>query len=102
MPAGSNIAFLPAVSKPQRGLFMQQDIAKAIFEKVKTHSADQQKAVPEIDEGKLSTASRHDSRPIWDVQVEMRSEIPDEIWDRLPPDGSVNVYDHHYGAPRKN
>jgi len=35
------------------------------------------------------------------VIAEISSEIPDEEWEKLPSDGSVN-HDHYlYGAPKK-
>lgn len=81
---------------------MEQDIAQKIFEKVSSLSVEQQQDVLRIVEGKLKPRPRgDDSRPIWEIITEMSSEIPDEMWDELPSDGSVN-HDHYlYGAPKK-
>ena len=81
---------------------MQPDIAQEIFEKVSSLSVEQQQDVLKIVESKLKPHPiGNDSRPIWEIITEMSSEIPDEMWDELPSDGSVN-HDHYlYGAPKK-
>ena len=83
---------------------MQTEIAETIFEKVKNLSRKQQEDVLEIIEQKFSASpnlQKSDSRPIWEVIAEISSEIPDEEWEKLPSDGSVN-HDHYlYGAPKK-
>ena len=84
---------------------MPTEIAETIFEKVKNLSLKQQQDVLEIIEEKISALPNlrnTDSRPIWEVIAEISSEIPDEEWEKLPSDGSVN-HDHYlYGAPKKH
>jgi hypothetical protein len=83
------------------GDLMQTEIAETIFEKVKTLSRDQQEEVLQIIETKLSTIQNRDSRPIWDVITEINSSVPEEEWNKIPNDGSIN-HDHYlYGAPKK-
>ena len=80
---------------------MQTEIAQTIFEKVKVLPLDEQKEVLEIVERKVSAFQKEDTRPIWEVIAEIRSEIADEEWEKLPTDGSVN-HDHYlYGALKK-
>lgn len=80
---------------------MQTEIAETIFEKVKRLPMTDQKEVLKIVEDKVSARLDRNSRPIWEVLVEMSAEIPDEMWAELPSDGSVN-HDHYlYGAPKK-
>ena len=80
---------------------MQTEIAQTIFEKVKILSLDEQKEVLEIVEKKISVTQKKDSRPIWEVIVEISSQVPDEEWAKLPTDGAEN-HDHYlYGAPKK-
>lgn len=80
---------------------MQTEIAQTIFEKVKVLSLAEQKKVLKLVEEKLAANQKADSRPIWEVITEISSEIPDEEWEKLPADGSVN-HDHYlYGAPKQ-
>ena len=80
---------------------MQSEIAETIFERVKVLPLDKQKEVLEIVEEKVSAFQKEDTRPIWEVIAEISSEIPDEEWEKLPADGSLN-HDHYlYGAPKK-
>ena len=80
---------------------MQPEIADTIFEKVKGLSVSDQKEVLKIVEEKVSVHLDRSSRPIWEVLVEMSSELPDEMWAELPSDGSIN-HDHYlYGSPKK-
>ncbi len=80
---------------------MQTEIAQTIFEKVKVLPLNEQKEVLKIVEKKVSAFQKEDTRPIWEVIAEISSEIPDEEWEKLPSDGSVN-HDHYlYGAPKK-
>ena len=77
---------------------MEQEIAKTIFEKVKALPRNTQEEILEFIEDRQAM---RDSRPIWEVLVEMSREIPDEMWAELPADGSIN-HDHYlYGAPKK-
>lgn len=80
---------------------MQTDIAKTIFEKVKILPMNDQREVLEMVEKKTSASSKRDTRPIWEIAIEISESIPLEEWEKLPSDGSVN-HDHYlYGAPKK-
>lgn len=39
--------------------------------------------------------------PIEDVLTELAAEIPQENWDRLPPDLTDNLDHHLYGTPKE-
>jgi hypothetical protein len=80
---------------------MQTEIAETIFEKVKTLSRNQQEEVLQIIETKFSLLQNKDSRPIWEVITEISEDIPDEEWDKIPNDSSINLDHYLYGAPRK-
>ena len=80
---------------------MQTEIAEAIYEKVKILPLDKQEEVLEFVEGKLFSAERTNSRPIWEIAREISESVPLEEWEKLPSDGSVN-HDHYlYGSPKK-
>ncbi len=80
---------------------MQTDVTQEISDKVKKLNHEQQREVLDFVERKISASEKKDTRPIWEVIAEISSEIPDEEWEKLPSDGSVN-HDHYlYGAPKK-
>lgn len=80
---------------------MQTDVTQEISDKVKKLNHAQQREVLNFVERKISASEKKDTRPIWEVIAEISSEIPDEEWEKLPSDGSVN-HDHYlYGAPKK-
>lgn len=80
---------------------MQTDVTQTISDKIKQLAPEQQQEVLEFVEQKISASEKKDTRPIWEVIAEISSEIPDEEWEKLPSDGSVN-HDHYlYGAPKK-
>ncbi len=80
---------------------MQTEIAQAIYEKVKVLSLDKQEEILEFIKEKFPVSEKKDSRPIWEVIAEISSQVPDEEWAKLPPDGAEN-HDHYlYGAPKK-
>lgn len=41
-------------------------------------------------------------RPIWEVVAEVGAQIPDEEWENVPSDASINYRHYLYGAPRKD
>ena len=40
-------------------------------------------------------------RPIWEIIVEIGTQIPDEVWATVPDDASINYKHYLYGAPKK-
>ncbi len=41
------------------------------------------------------------ARPIEDVLAELAAEVPEEDWERLPPDLTDNLDHYLYGTPRR-
>jgi len=41
-------------------------------------------------------------RPIWEMVVELGSQISDDEWEKVPEDSSINYKQHLYGAPAKD
>jgi len=41
------------------------------------------------------------TRPIWQVIVELGEQIPDEEWEKVPPDASMNYRQYLYGINGK-
>ena len=84
---------------------MSTEVAQTIFEKVSALPQPKQAEVLEFVE-RLTEQERASAplreRPIWEVINEISSQVPDEEWARLPPDGSLNVDHYLYGAPKKS
>jgi hypothetical protein len=78
---------------------MSTEVAQTIFEKVKSLPPERQDEVLRFVES--LTAEPHPTRPIWEEIREIVKDVPDEEWDRLPRDGSLNVDHYLYGAPKK-
>jgi hypothetical protein len=43
-----------------------------------------------------------DERPIWEVITDIVSNVPDEVFDRLPKDGASEVDHYLYGLPKRH
>lgn len=82
---------------------MNPELTKKIGEKLSMLPDEEQERVLEYIERRLDVGARTETarKPIWEVIAEISAEIPDEEWDKLPSDGSVN-HDHYlYGAPKR-
>jgi hypothetical protein len=78
---------------------MSAEVAQTIFEKVKALPPERQDEVLRFVEG--LTTETPSVRPIWEEIREIVKDVPDEVWERLPSDGSLNVDHYLYGAPKK-
>lgn len=75
---------------------MANEVAKTIAEKIKVLSAEQQEQVLEFVEN-----LEPKGRTPWEIWQELLKDIPDEEWDEVPTDASVNLDHYLYGAPKK-
>lgn len=75
---------------------MANEVVKTIAEKVKILSAEQQEKVLEFVEN-----LEPQGRTPWEIWQELLKDIPDEEWDEVPTDASVNLDHYLYGAPKK-
>lgn len=84
---------------------MSTEVAQTIFEKVSALPQSKQAEVLEFVE-RLATQEKMSAplreRPIWEVIAEISSQVPEEVWDNVPSDGSLNVDHYLYGAPKKS
>jgi hypothetical protein len=69
---------------------------KTIAEKVHSLTPDQQQKVLEFVDGLVPQR-----RTLWDMWEERLKEIPDEEWEGVPTDASINLDHYLYGAPKK-
>lgn len=84
----------------ERKAVMSSSIEEAIVERLRALDAEEQKRVLDFVEG----IERQKSRPakaLWDAIQNIVKDVPDEVWERLPIDGSEQ-HDHYlYGSPKK-
>ena len=76
------------------------NLEQTIIEKVHALPSDEQKETLEFVENLEKKVSQR-NRPIWEVIGEISKQIPDEAWDELPTDGSINVDHYLYGHAKK-
>lgn len=84
---------------------MSTEVAQTIFEKVSALPQSKQAEVLEFVERlamQEKTSAPLRERPIWEVITEISSRVPEEVWNNVPSDGSLNVDHYLYGAPKKS
>ncbi|OLE56019.1 MAG: hypothetical protein AUG51_00385 [Acidobacteria bacterium 13_1_20CM_3_53_8] len=79
---------------------MPTEFAEIIFEKIKELPLEQQREVLQFIE-RLATEDIQSSGTIWEEIREIVKDVPNEVWEQLPRDGSLNVDHYLYGAPKK-
>ncbi len=75
---------------------MANEVIKTLAEKIKVLSPEQQEKVLEFVEN-----LEPKRRTLWDMWKEELKDIPEEEWDDVPTDASVNLDHYLYGAPKK-
>ena len=75
---------------------MDTELEKAIFEQVNSLTLEQQEKVLEFAKSLLPVR-----RNLWEIWQEHLKEIPEEEWDDVPTDASINLDHYLYGAPKK-
>lgn len=79
---------------------MASSVEQIVIEKLRTLSSDQQRHVLEFVEN-LAQQKATTERSIWEEIRDIVKDVPDEVWDQMPSDGSEQ-HDHYlYGAPKK-
>jgi hypothetical protein len=51
--------------------------------------------------GASSERTDGDRRPIWEIVNEINAGLPEDTWENVPTDGSVNLDHYLYGAPKQ-
>jgi hypothetical protein len=77
------------------------NLEQTIIEKVHSLPSDEQAKTLEFVENPEKEVSEI-SRPIWEIIKDIANEIPDEAWDELPTDGSINYKHYLYGHKKKS
>ena len=85
---------------------MSANSEQAILEKIQALPAEKQQEVLALVDEMLKASHeprpRENVRPIWEIIVELSSQIPLEEWAKLPADGAEQ-HDHYlYGSPKRD
>ena len=79
---------------------MSSSIEEAIVERLRALDADEQKRVLDFVE-RIERQKSQPAKTLWDAIQDIVKDVPDEVWERLPTDGSEQ-HDHYlYGSPKK-
>ena len=79
---------------------MSSSIEEAIVERLRALDAEEQKRVLHFVEG-IKRQKSQPAKTLWDAIQDIVKDVPDEVWERLPTDGSEQ-HDHYlYGSPKK-
>lgn len=89
------------------GELMATNIEQELIEKVRALSPEkQQEALKLLDLLASGTTSREPGadkrrRPLWEVIEEINAQLPEDTWDQVSSDGSINLDHNLYGAPKR-
>jgi len=79
---------------------MSSRIEEAVVERLRALNAEEQKKVLDFVEG-IERQKSQPAKILWDAIQKIVKDVPDEVWERLPTDGSEQ-HDHYlYGSPKK-
>ena len=79
---------------------MSSRIEETIVERLRALDAEEQKRVLDFVEG-IERQKSQPAKTLWDAIQDIVKDVPDEVWERLPTDGSEQ-HDHYlYGSPKK-
>ena len=79
---------------------MAANIEEKVIEKIRVLPEDQQAEVLNFVE-KLEQQTEQKAKTVWEEIREIMADVPDEVLERIPRDGSENLDHYLYGAPRK-
>lgn len=79
---------------------MSSNVEEKILEKVRALPLERQEEVLAFLEGLVSQPQPR-RMSIFEQIDSITAQVPDELWEELPKDGSLNVDHYLYGAPKK-
>jgi len=87
---------------------MDPDFEQELIKRTRSLPRDKQQEVLKFletlaKEGSASKARGPEQRrrPLWEVGEMINAQLPEDTWDQVPADGSIN-FDHYlYGAPKR-
>lgn len=79
---------------------MSSNMEETIVERLRTLDAEEQKRVLDFVAG-IERQKSQPAKTLWDAIQNIVTDVPDEVWDKLPTDGSEQ-HDHYlYGSQKK-
>lgn len=79
---------------------MSSSLEESIVERLRALDSEEQKRVLDFVEG-IERQKSQPAKTLWDAIQGIVKDVPDEVWDRLPTDGSEQ-HDHYlYGSPKR-
>ena len=79
------------------------NLEQTIIEKVHAFPPEKQKKLLDyaetLEDAEISQETEHQT--IWEMVKDIIEEVPNEAWDELPTDGSINVDHYLYGHKKK-
>jgi hypothetical protein len=79
------------------------NLEQTIIEKVHTFPPEKQQKMLDyaeiLEDEEISQKTGHET--IWDMVKQFADEVPNDAWDELPTDGSINVDHYLYGHKKK-
>ena len=79
---------------------MSASIEEKVIEKLRALPLGQQREVLNFVE-QLEQQAAQQPKTIWQEIREIVADVPDEVWEQIPRDGSENLDHYLYGAPKK-
>ena len=77
------------------------NLEQTIIEKVHAFPPEKQQKLLKYAETLEDENISDEHRTLWDMVKEFAEEVPEEAWDELPTDGSINVDHYLYGHKKK-
>lgn len=79
---------------------MSSSTEESIVERLRALGAEEQKRVLDFVE-RIEQQKSQPAKTLWDAIQDIVKDVPDEVWDKLPADGSEQ-HDHYlYGSPKR-
>ncbi len=79
------------------------NLEQIIIEKVHTFPPEKQQKILDyaeiLEDEEISQETDHET--IWDMVKQFADKVPNDAWDELPTDGSINVDHYLYGHKKK-
>ena len=78
------------------------NLEQTIIKKVRSFPPEKQHKLLEYAETLEQTEpTEPEGQTLWEMIEDLADKVPDEAWDELPTDGSINVDHYLYGHPKK-
>lgn len=88
---------------PEKELFAVERFIKFLSSQVEDSEAEMILNAAEYDKANIVTdieytTKREEKKPLWQAFQQIASDVPDEVWDKIPSDSSENLDKYLYGG----